>query len=213
MIRFSRYLILATIFIGVVLFSLSIGIKIGSNRQNTATIPSTPTQSGVLPKNLDTPSAVPTLDPTANWKTYTNTKFGFEFKYPNNKPWNITENSYQQNIVEIYNYDVKTAPDRGYSKGDGPLLKIAFDFFPTSSSPTDYIPSVTGGNMVNNVKPIYIGGTPGVLYEQYNVMTEEYVLSGLFQVKSGLISFSPILDYQSNKEIVGQIFSTLKFSN
>lgn len=26
----------------------------------------------------------PTPDPTANWKTYTNTKYGFEIKYPTN---------------------------------------------------------------------------------------------------------------------------------
>lgn len=34
-----------------------------------------------------TPS--PTLDPTANWKTYTNNTYGFSFKYPSD--WDITE--------------------------------------------------------------------------------------------------------------------------
>lgn len=29
-----------------------------------------------------TPSPTPTPDPTANWKTYTNTKYGFTFKHP-----------------------------------------------------------------------------------------------------------------------------------
>lgn len=32
-----------------------------------------------------TPGPTPTPDPTANWKTYTNTKYGFSIKYPNNK--------------------------------------------------------------------------------------------------------------------------------
>lgn len=31
-----------------------------------------------------TPTSIPTPDETANWKTYTNTKYGFSFKYPMN---------------------------------------------------------------------------------------------------------------------------------
>ncbi|MFA6007720.1 MAG: hypothetical protein WC784_03725 [Candidatus Shapirobacteria bacterium] len=39
--------------------------------------PSTPT-TGVIP----TETIVPTIDPTADWQTYTNTAFGISFKYP-----------------------------------------------------------------------------------------------------------------------------------
>lgn len=35
-----------------------------------------------IPTSVATSSPVPTIDPTANWKTYTNTKHGFSFKYP-----------------------------------------------------------------------------------------------------------------------------------
>lgn len=36
------------------------------------------------PKCEFSPCPSPTPDPTANWKTYTNTEFGFSFKYPDN---------------------------------------------------------------------------------------------------------------------------------
>lgn len=46
-------------------------------------------QQVVAPVVSNIPSTTPTqmedgveMDPTANWKTYTNTKYGFEFKYP-----------------------------------------------------------------------------------------------------------------------------------
>jgi len=37
----------------------------------------TPTQSSIL-------SPAPSIDPTANWKTYTNTKYGYSINYPDN---------------------------------------------------------------------------------------------------------------------------------
>jgi len=61
---------------GIYYFVLS---KNKSNPYSYNTSPS-PTQSVQKPS--------PTTDPTANWKTYTNTKYGYTFKYPN--PW--TEN-------------------------------------------------------------------------------------------------------------------------
>jgi len=38
-----------------------------------------PTQ---IPIATSTPMSTPTSDPTANWKTYTNTKYGYSIKYP-----------------------------------------------------------------------------------------------------------------------------------
>lgn len=35
------------------------------------------------------PSPESTIDPTSNWKTYTNTKYGFSIKYPGN--WSVKE--------------------------------------------------------------------------------------------------------------------------
>ncbi len=39
----------------------------------------------VAPTFTPQPSVSATLDATADWKTYTNTQYGFEFKYPDNR--------------------------------------------------------------------------------------------------------------------------------
>ncbi len=58
-----------------------------------------------------TPEAIatPTPDPTADWKTYTNDKYGFGFKYPNN--WSTYDNTQKANskTMELYLLNV---PDK-----------------------------------------------------------------------------------------------------
>lgn len=51
----------------------------GTQKNNVLT---TPVQSSVPAVTEATTQASPTTDPTANWKTYTNTQYGFTFKYP-----------------------------------------------------------------------------------------------------------------------------------
>lgn len=53
------------------------------------------------------PTATPTpVDETANWKTYMNSKYGFEFKYPDN--WTLSEeNSSTANYIYLKNGDEK----------------------------------------------------------------------------------------------------------
>ncbi|MBP6885970.1 MAG: hypothetical protein KBC02_01860 [Candidatus Pacebacteria bacterium] len=51
-----------------------------------------------------TPTATPTPDPTAGWKTYTNTEYGFEFRYPADRTLegpNISYTSETPRIVSI----------------------------------------------------------------------------------------------------------------
>lgn len=67
--------------------------------------PSSTPEVSVLP--------LPSVDPTANWQTYTNNNLGFSFRYP--QEWFIEEsgnNEFQQ--IRLQNYDPVTAPGRGY---------------------------------------------------------------------------------------------------
>jgi hypothetical protein len=51
----------------------------------------TPPPSLWQPSSSPTPSITPKVDETANWKTYTNTKYKFEFRYPNY--WKVSEDA------------------------------------------------------------------------------------------------------------------------
>lgn len=60
-----------------------------------------------------TPTAIP--DETANWKTYTNTQYGFEFKYPND--W-ILKDGKELGISPMFNYIqiTKNLDDNDYER-------------------------------------------------------------------------------------------------
>lgn len=51
------------------------------NKSSVTTSTSTPT-IGFIPTETVSPTAIPTVNPTADWKTYENKGFGIGFKYP-----------------------------------------------------------------------------------------------------------------------------------
>ena len=65
------------------------GIQIGKKQVMIKPSPVIPTiiptqvlEPTTIPTQVPETTNIPTLDETANWKTYTNTRHGFEFKYP-----------------------------------------------------------------------------------------------------------------------------------
>jgi hypothetical protein len=83
------------LFIGILVFIL--GILVGLVIDKTTLLSSlripylsvTPTQTPI-PSPAVVPGAAGTQEGTANWKTYTNDKYGFSFKYPENAKYEVT---------------------------------------------------------------------------------------------------------------------------
>ncbi len=59
----------------------------------------TPATTSTVPTTSTTPSTI--ADPTADWKTFTSTKFGFSFKYP--PTWKVTDGSLSGGDISLAN--------------------------------------------------------------------------------------------------------------
>ncbi|MEK7450661.1 MAG: PsbP-related protein [Patescibacteria group bacterium] len=76
---------LRTLAIGFGIASIGTAIAVGGYFLGTKN-----SQPATENKVISRPSPTPTLDPTANWKTYTNAVAGYSFKYPND--YQVMEN-------------------------------------------------------------------------------------------------------------------------
>ncbi|MDO8551463.1 MAG: PsbP-related protein [bacterium] len=59
---------------------------------------------------ITTTTPTPTHDPTANWKTYTNTKYGYSIKYP--KDWDVQEFPAVDAYLEVTSFNPDKVTDR-----------------------------------------------------------------------------------------------------
>lgn len=71
-------------FLGFVAFSILIAFLIGGFYlgRNSVFKELNPSNPAIPPKDPDMYKGTPTPDPTADWKTYTNTTYGYTFSYP-----------------------------------------------------------------------------------------------------------------------------------
>lgn len=82
---------------------------------------------------LSTPTPIPTVDPTANWKTYTSAKYKYSFKYPPNwimdpdkqMPDEIVNISKDLNSLSIYAGLAFTKAPEGKARSKRREIKIA----------------------------------------------------------------------------------------
>ena len=139
-----------------------------------------PTDSRISP----TPTVSSTPDPTADWKTYTNSQYGFEFKYPNDKSVNTSAND-----VLVLN------------QGDPGVIILRMNFVPIGSSI---------GDNETSWEQITLNGKRAF---KRSFATETWIVTELYVNPNGIQSKElRIITPNSNMSLSDQILSTFKFT-
>jgi hypothetical protein len=141
------------------------------------------------------PSATP--DPTAGWQTYTNTQFGYSFKYP--ADWKLTE----------YTDGVDVEPPS--SDGHNTYFGVSIDSRTWSQVQTEFNKPGVADQFV--VQDIVVDGIPA---KEYGVKSGNQTAGSIFLTFSNttyhISLFRPAINPTAVKT-VNDILSTLKFNN
>lgn len=159
---------------------------------------------------------------TANWKTYTNTKYGFSFKYPADlKVDQMSSSPYEQFKLVYMGEKQKVSGRTQTSIFDGYIFYISL----RGSDPIDKVAQETFNRSKQNcsdqttwsaITDSTIDGKNSKTYEVLNCMTdytENFVSSGgnTFAITQIYVGEDP--EYRKYKEVTNQILSTFKFTN
>ena len=95
----------------------------------------------------------PTIDPTTNWKTYTNTKYGFSFKYPSSLNLEETAKNRTSDIVVLVASNAKypTLASRIHISVDKNTKNLTLD---------EYVKNIPTANN-SGFRTFLIGGSEG----------------------------------------------------
>lgn len=178
-------------------------------------------QPTLAPKPTLISTPTPTPDPTTNWKKYTNTVMGIEFRYPVDPKWNIVEKTQGDNSLTIYNYDVGKAPGRSYAPSiDKDLFKIEISIQKSAPDANQWFdqqktiidPMTNKPNEFSNIKTITVDSQKGVYYEVKDNLSGITVGNTVFNDPNGrLVFFFGGLNFEGNRQVFNQILSTFKF--
>lgn len=112
-------ILVVLIFAGAVFGVYKLGQKqIQPTPQPTPTLMVTPIPTPT-PSIIVTPIVTPTPDPTANWKTYTNTKYRYQFKYPPARKFKISLTNPESSPL----YVIRETVSSGYVDGWDVLIR------------------------------------------------------------------------------------------
>lgn len=164
------------------------------------------------------PTAIPTTDPTANWKTYINNNLGFSFKYPSD--WILTEPT-KTDVVEV-------SKEKQSKVVNGPKINVNYYSNPKNltlqeldqenSSYNNMQGKTNPGLYSTKNTPFIIGGING-FYQQNNLVCEPEVCPRyIVPTKDNVLLiylhfFGNQQDQIGQKKVFDQILSTFKFIN
>lgn len=150
-------------------------------------------------------------DQTAGWKTYTNTQYGFEFKYP--KTWTISDDlTLNTCCLDVSNYDPIKKQNERLEKGEV-TIQIANYKKSASVSLKDFVSSKTymeSDIKATSVENVNIAGINGI---KSNLIGDgTYYLPHSSTEGISIIIFNHSESKNNFKETTNQILSTFKFT-
>jgi len=151
-------------------------------------------------------------DETASWKTYKNTKFGFQFEYPLTsfelKTWEPVKNlSLSLSLLQVTNDMAPQKPEIGISVFENPDNKSIKDWVNTFSRSGQ----IFFANL-KNLKDYQLSGKSGLSFETDNVIRVNYVVVPLNSRSVIGIYYTEIgSNISLLNETYNQILSTFKF--
>ncbi len=157
------------------------------------------------------PEASATTDPTANWKTYTNSQYGLSFK-SSNQPEEIIGDGSKDGSVTVAN---KTYPAKQLTTGalGAPSVRIIYGWTDTTSDP--YSPSITLTKRVINGIAWHLSYTENIVNEPgcYSARSQALMPNQTDTIELYVIEqcpSDPKLEKSLNELV--QILSTFKFT-
>lgn len=178
----------------------------------------------VAPQPSSTPSPTTTPDPTANWKTYTNTKYGFTLEYPND--WVVksenktvdsstTRTTIQSSDLAIEEINIPGVG--GEQVINGSKLEISAsnnENFTSYEQLKDFMENEYTGfplNYFTSSKEIIVDGIKSTIKSGRKIRTLALGSSFVYFFKDGVTYNLTFTNSQDDDRIFNQILSTFKF--
>ena len=168
-------------------------------QQFSETLPIPTSKITTIPSPLLSPQ--PTIDPTANWKTYTNTTYGFSLKYPHD--WKILYDAQPDPTGNPTKHSVELGKDNSTLVS---VTMLKSDQFQSFESLSGILNLPSGTAIITSSSEINIDGSRALYVVQNN--NREGVI--FLDVDNNMITIE--VDSE-NKIILNQILSTFKFAN
>ncbi|MFZ2202780.1 MAG: hypothetical protein WAV56_05320 [Microgenomates group bacterium] len=176
-----------------------------------------------IPIPTPTVAPIPTTDPTVNWKTYTNTDYGFQFRYPPEARLETLGSSPNEQYKIIYMGKKQIASGRTQTDlSDGYIFYVSVrDDVSRSTVETISQQTYAGAkencyeqSTISNITSTLINDKPAKTYNVLNCLgdyTEIFVSNGkkIFEITQ--IYVGEPVDRENYKSITIQILSTFKF--